>query len=339
MLLFCDSFDHYATADVGLKWTVPGPQGGLTIGAFGRNSTNGMHCQNDNGGPRKALPASVATLVAGVAFRPQQFGANTRVISFIDGSTEQIELWFNALQKLEVRRGATLLATSTTVLSLATYYYLEFKATIHPSAGAYEVRINNIAEAALTASGVNTRSSANSTADSVAVCVGQFTAQGTGWDFDDFYVCDTSGAQNNDFLGDIRVQYIAPTGAGATTQFTPSTGANWQNVDDAAPDGDTTYNSDATPGDIDTYAMSNLVSTAGSVKAVQTLISARKDDAGVRTIAPVVRHGGVDYPGTNVNIGNTYTFYREVMELNPGTGVAWTVADVNAAEFGVKEVA
>ena len=46
-LLFMDSFDHYATADITEKWTtIPTVLGGTpqapAIGAYGRNSTNGL---------------------------------------------------------------------------------------------------------------------------------------------------------------------------------------------------------------------------------------------------------------------------------------------------------
>jgi hypothetical protein len=42
--------------------------------------------------------------------------------------------------------------------------------------------------------------------------------------------------------------------------------------------------------------------------------------------------------GTTVVLGASYAYYREITEINPLTSSAWTIADVNGAEFGVKLV-
>ena len=64
-LLFMDSFDHYATADITEKWTAS--TGTFAIGAYGRNSTNGLRIPSDTS------PASVQTSVLGsVALGPHR---------------------------------------------------------------------------------------------------------------------------------------------------------------------------------------------------------------------------------------------------------------------------
>ncbi len=58
-----------------------------------------------------------------------------------------------------------------------------------------------------------------------------FTPGGVGMQIDDLTFCDSTGSAPYDgFLGNVRVQALLPAGAGASTQFTPSTGSdpNWQ---------------------------------------------------------------------------------------------------------------
>jgi len=82
----------------------------------------------------------------------------------------------------------------------------------------------------------------------------------------------------------------------------------------------------------------NLSTTGGSVFAVQTVLAARKDDAGVRQIAPVIRQSTTDYDGTTVTLSSTYDQYRQIYPQDP-TATNWTIANVNADEFGVKTIA
>lgn len=340
-LLFCDSFDHYATAQVAFKWTsVLSLTGGtLSIAAVGRNGTNGLSLNRNDAGLRKILPASKATLYIGSGFKfaSQNNAGGQYVFAFEDALSEQVSVRLMTNFKLAFFRGATQVAVGSTVLSAGVYYYIEFMTTINNVTGAYEVRINGVTE--LVASGVNTRTTANNSADSVRLGL-QTNAGDASFVYDDLYVCDSLGGVNDGFLGDVRVQALVPNGAGATTQFTPSAGANWQNVDESTPNDDTDYNSDATPGDIDLYTFTDLTPTSGSVKGIQVCLWARKDDAGVRTIAPMVRDSAVNYVGPSHNIGTTYTYYMDPYDKNPGTAAAFTFAELNTNDqFGVKLVA
>ena len=344
-LLFCDSFDHYASGDFLEKWTHRFTTT-TTIGAVGRNGTNGMTVVLDaggDGGVRKVLPAAKATLVAGMSFKPLTLTVDIVPILAFDDQTvpgEQISVRFNPFtNKLLVSRNGTTLATGATVLTLGVAVYIEFKATIHDTAGAYTLRINEAVE--LTASSINTRGSgANNSADAVRIGFsGAGLGSGNVGDFDDFYVCDTLGSENTDFLGDVRVQCLFPDGAGATTQWTPASGPNYSNVDESAPDDDTTYVATGTAGNIDTYTMTNLSASTGTVKGVQTVLSARKDDSGTRTIAPVFRIGVTNYAGTTVTMNTAYSYHLEMYQVSPATAVAFTIAEVNGLEFGPKLVA
>jgi hypothetical protein len=125
---------------------------------------------------------------------------------------------------------------------------------------------------------------------------------------------------------------------GAHSQFGVSSGsAHYSLINEATPDGDTSYVTDSTPGHYDTYVFDDIDSGA-TVYGVQLNLYARKDDAGTRQIAPVIRHSGTDHDGTTVTLGTSYGFTRELHDKDP-TGTDWTPSTVNANEYGVKEVA
>lgn len=143
-----------------------------------------------------------------------------------------------------------------------------------------------------------------------------------------------------DITGQPRLGGLFPDGAGATSAWTPSAGANWQNVDETTPDDDTTYNESATVGNIDTYTMQNLPGAASSVVCVAVTIYIKKTDANARTVAAVLRIGGTDYiHATSKGVPGDYAFLQWIWLVSPATGVAFTVAEVNALEAGIKVTA
>ena len=332
-LLFCESFDWSTTsADYLAKWAGGLAGGSVIVGAGGRNGSNGMNY--DNGALTKGV-GTPATFISGFAYKWGSAGARVFGVAY-DGASLQDDLYVDATGLLSVRRGGSVvLATSTRAIALSQFYFIEWKVFIHASAGTVEVRVND--EVWISATGLNTQATANAYVTSVGIAAPGGSSLQT---FDDFYICDTTGTANTTFLGDIRVQAILPTGAGATTGWTPSAGANYQNVDEAAENGDTDYNSTATAGAIDTFAMGNVSPSTGSVKGVQHQPVVRKDDAGTRTVAPIARIGATDHvAGAGVNVNTTYAPVVVMAETSPATGAAWTIAEVNAAEFGVKLIA
>ena len=151
----------------------------------------------------------------------------------------------------------------------------------------------------------------------------------------DLYIDDA------DFQGDCRVDTLWPSGAGNYAEWTPAPSGtdNHNNVDDATDqDDDTTHNETGVLNEIDSFAFDNIDAILGSeIKAVAVNLAARKTDAGARKITPLMRMGGSDYLGTEVDIFDTYMTLQEVFE-NPldAPSEAWEDSDVNDAEVGLK---
>jgi hypothetical protein len=339
-LLFMDGFDHYVTANMGMKWTSVTANSG-TLPAIttnlGRRSGGaalfaGGYAQN----MKKVLPASVSTLITGFAFQASIApAANVGVCWWIDGSTTQLTLVVTTDLRLAVYRGAsggTLLGqTSANAIATGAYAYIEFKATFHGSAGTAEVRVNGTV--VLTLAGVNTIMSGNASANALALGSDITPPGAPSWYFDDLYVLDTTGSANNTYLGDARIDALLPNADGTYTAFTPSSGStHYTLVNESAPD-TTSYVASATVGAKDTYQMQDL-GTTNTIAAVQVSNAAVKDNTAARSISNLVRSGSTDYTGASTALTTTYAYYSTVLETDPATSAAWTQTGVNGMQAG-----
>lgn len=321
-LVFVDSFDHYTT--LAQKWDASSGTIDAAYGRFGKGL-----CVTQNAVVHKAT-ANMQTWFVGLAFKTGTQWPNDYFLALRDSGALQVEVRINTAGQLVAARNGTALATVEAPLAFSTWYYIELAAYIHDTAGTLTVRVNGAS--VITLSGVDTKNTANAYANQLAL---RSPNNGNALTMiDDLYICDGAGSTNNSLLGDCKVVALLPSGAGASTDWTPSAGANYECVDEATPDDDTTYVSSATAGHKDTYALGDL-SGSGTVYGVQALYRVRKDDAGTRTVKSVLRSGaGTEANGTSNNVGDTYGYYADVFDAEPG-GAAWTVAKVNDAQAGV----
>lgn len=343
-LLFVDSFDHYASGDFLSKWTSIVSTAPTISSGNGRNGTNCLRNTTVGSGGRqshKTVGGTSDTLIIGFAMRQANLpvvGQRT-FLELRENSTSHINVRLETSGLISVYRSTTLLGTSSAGFTANTYAYFEIKAKVHNTTGTVDVKLNETS--VLSLSGIDTQNGGtgflNAFFLSTEMSSGSDTA-GQNIDWDDLYVCDSAGSVNNTFLGDVRITCLTPSGAGNSAQFTPSTGSNYQNVDDSTPDGDATYNSSATVGNKDTFAFTDPAA-GGTIKGLQFASYAKKSDAGSRSLAHVTRHSGTDYDEATVALGTAYAFVMQIQELNPGTAAAWTVSDLSNAEFGYKVAA
>ncbi len=325
MLLHMDGTSHYATADilsVG-KWC---EDGGATV-----VSTN----------PRRAETKSVLTASGNLTTTPLAAPLNYLVLGFavrsstkvltvklMSGSVVQLCLYWNG-NTLSVYRGdlATLLATMSVeaLLFSNNWYFITFAAKIHDSTGTFTVHLGDDALAALTKTNQDTKPGTTLGIDRVRFV-------GAGNQLTDLYLDDET------IHGNCIVDALYPVDAGEYAQWTPSTGANWQNVDDPdAPDGDATQNSTAELSAMDTFAMTNLRARTGSVvKGVGVTLVGRKDCVAARAVVPVVRVSDTEYASVDALAlsADSYTGKQWLWDENPYTSASWEQAEVNAMEIG-----
>jgi hypothetical protein len=339
-LEFMDGFDHYSNiTNVWRKWdTNAWTAGGgvsLPAGRFGGNAL-ASNSNAGTGGLTQGQLSSVTTRTVGFAYWLPGYipAAGTNLLQFLDSGSEQISVRYGAAGTLIVSRNGVTLGTSTLSLIANTWYYIEFQTTIDPSAGAYTLKVSGATW--LSATGVNTRATANSSTN--GLLFGNHSSN-----LDDLYVLNSAGTANNTFLGESRILTTEPSGddtaaPGTNLLWTPNSGTNhYTRVNEGSPDDDTSFVSTSTPGQIDTYTFPAIAPT-GVIAAVQVCLCERKDDAGARVTSTEYRSAaGTNYDGTNqFTLNSAYRIDRQIYEVDPATGSAWVVTGLNGGEFGVK---
>lgn len=361
--IFCDSFDHYAIADIERKWSkiIPGPGSGgaqpvrtITL-EEGRRSTDALKLfvsmgATTSGGSQslRQVFAAESTLIFGFAFKQTWSGSlsattnstSTNNIWRLD-SLGDTQLWarLNLDNTISILRGntaSTVLGTTSFALNDSLYFYLEFKIVIHNTTGSVEVRRDGMTILSLT--NIDTLH-VDATVNSLVLgnpSVGN-SSSAAFW-YDDFYLLNGSGSTSNDFLNDVRIDAMYPNAEGNTIQWTPSTGTdNSALVDEAEFNGDTDYNSTGVVNNKDTLAFPNAPVSGAEYKAVQINMMCRKEDSGPAAVKAVIRLGGVDYLGAERGVAIDYRDAFEIFDRTPDDAGVWTSGDIDGAEFGYQK--
>lgn len=226
----------------------------------------------------------------------------------------------------------TVLGTSAALAIVAgTYQHLECYFDI-ADAGHFEARVNGVT--VLSLSGVDTKATAIAGASAAELV----RSRGVGGYYADFYHTDTTGTNNNDWLGDIQWVRVDPNLDKAATDWTRNTGAtDFSAINQTTPDGDTTYVQATASGQVSQFGCSNLPALTSEVVAVIVKSMVKKVDSGDANY----KHGLVSDPagapsttyGADRPITTAYTYYNDVFETDPKTGVLWLPAAVNAADL------
>jgi hypothetical protein len=222
------------------------------------------------------------------------------------------------------------LATSSSALSLDTFYYIESSVDITGSTitlykdGSNWFSVPNVAPAALT----------EATIDAI-----KFSG---GITIDDLYLTNNNSTR----LGSIKIDAVVPNANTSLTRTNPWT-ANYTNVDEcyqANHDGTTTYDvsNTASPSSV-SYNFTDASSM--SLYGIQSCcwVSAYKitGSPGNITFSAITNVSGTDYEYATTKIlapnsPAVWSLLRGVWENNPATSTSWTTSTYNSAEFGVK---
>jgi hypothetical protein len=273
-----------------------------------------------------------ATCVLGVAVKINAHPSTQRdLLQLYENSNRGMNIKLNPDGTLTIENNVTDLGTTTSSLTINTWYYIEFKVLTNNTTGTAEIKVNGTSWLALTNQDTQPGTNAYHTAFQFQPPFGVTTL------YDDVYFLDGSGSANNDFLGNRKVLALDPDSAGDTTQWTPSAGSNYQNVDDGALcDEDTTYNETSTSTDQDLYNYDALPSTVTQVHGLQ-INNETRVTAGSMQLASVIKTGTTTDVGSNDSItSTTYVSTQRVSEQDPDTASAWTKSGVDGAQFGIK---
>ncbi len=260
------------------------------------------------------------------------------VFQLIDGSTVQSSVNLQPNGELQARKssgGTSLGFTTGARIRAGVWNYIEIKIKVHASTGTVDIKVNGVSVMSVT--GKNTDQAASSQATKVALCGATSTNQST---FDDFYVCDKGGSDNNTFLGPQKVTTIFATGDHGTNQWTPNSGSNhYDRVNENPHDTNTSYVSDAAtlPGDIEEWDYADTGSEITAIKGIMVNTVFENDLVTLHHLINHVKSNGTtsDDAGNSGQNG-TYITSSYLLEDDPHTAALWTKTNLDAALFGVK---
>lgn len=330
--VFCDSFD--TTQTFLQKWSSGGGNYN-TNPEFVRSGTQSFQPQPVGFGsiPRINF-ANRTVLIVGAAYYGQTTTGG-QLWGFFNNSAGQeygglIPLGDGSI-RLEDYNGNPLIDSAPGVLSANKFFYIEEKVNlVSGSTGSCEVRVNG--QTVLTYTGTGMAEPGNDGADG-------FLLQGSlilNVYFDDFYLIDDTGGVNDDFLGAVQVFAIYPDEDETPLEFTPLTGSNFSEVNQAPPPGDASYVSGATPGLIDQYhyTISGPVG-AYVIKFLQHSLCCKLDAAGSHTVGSRINSTTLDTVQVGSNsVGSDYAYAIFPWDTNPNTGMPFAPVDFSTTFLG-----
>lgn len=340
-LLLMDGFDTYADVDdmVRAGWVREAASSNILHTTGGRYGGGAIESNTNTLLWVRGLPSLVAaggTLIVCFAYWHDGAGGATNTILELRTTLGASLARFThdtAGAITSNPQSGTALGPTGNVITPNVWHWLEFKITLGTGAadGAIQIRVDNSLIASYTTIDTNT-------GDPVAgVKIGG--SSGTHY-VDDLVIMDGTGSTLNDFIGDSKIETLMPNGEGAVMDWSYNVGGTgWQAVDEGTPDDDTSYIFSTTPGQEARFTFANLSEDPDTIHGVQVRYSAKKADAGPRTVRSVINSSTVENTGVTYGLALAYSArHADFFELNPNGSVAWTFAAVNAVEAGVEVV-
>ena len=285
------------------------------------------------------------TWVVGFAVNITSSPSQDSKIRFVKNVTEQIRLELDDdagnsafLVKLVHPTNGTL--ASQGGYGYGIWHYFEIKVTVDPTTGSYELRHNE--STVFSGSGVDTADEGTAGAE-----IFEFDKNaGSTERWDDIYIIDSTGTQNNDFLGDSVIEAIMPTSDGASSQWTPSSGVDhYALVDDVATGGgsadEATQVTSDTVGHIDLWGYSDISFITGTIHGIAVLTQIAMDVVGTRDVRVKYRADSTTQYNFDTHSISSLSFetFVNIQEQDPDAGPgSWQNAALDGAQFGVEVV-
>lgn len=227
----------------------------------------------------------------------------------------------------------TLIAASDPIITANSWQHIEAKIIADAVVGSCEVRVNgvtvlNVTDIDLGSSGC-TQISFGMPAGKIGNSLNAF--------IDDIVTWNDDGDDNNDFLGQQRVETIWTVGDEAASDWVRNTGADdYAAIDDNPPDEDTTYLSGDT-GNISEFSLGTLPPETEEIRGVYVPTMGKLIAAGVGNVQTSLVSGADVSEGPDQTFTTAYTYWGSVHEFDPATDLRWTKAGLEAAILRIEK--
>ena len=332
------------------------PASGLSVAAPGRYSYGRQLRANSSSPSFLNVGAAVTELIFEADFLAVNLDPSSGAKGFLEfRSSDGATHLFLAIQsplvagfgKVEVRNSAGTVLGSESGHSIpqGAWVHIGFRMLISDTVGEAEVRIDGNATPVINLTNQDTKNNAG-LAD---VQLFRVRRPGFSGDFniDNMIAMDTTGGADDDFKGPARVFFGMPSADG-TVAWSPNSGSlNWDRVDEVPPDEDSTYVSAASAALVDALDVptwTGVLSATADIPGAKVTLLARRDDVGSPTVRPALRIASTKYTNsTAVAIPDAYydpdSGIEAYFDADPSDAGAWTIAKLNATDWGYERVA
>jgi hypothetical protein len=326
-IIWMDGPDHYGTDN---SLCVQGPYAECTFSLTQNNGPLGVGAvfqANTLGDPvviRKVLPGLRSAVGHGARYNyyVNLPGSNRHnmICQWRDISNNPMfTLWTLSTGALQLVSGATggTIYTTDPLLVAQSWQHVEAYISTGATTGSFRLGIDSV-----TVVDVDGLSSLGGYPDPA---IAQIVVSGglSGSDnfrFRDWYIWDTSGSLNNSGMqGDRQVLTSFPTGDGAATDWTPSSGSEgWELIDGNPPD-DTAWISANEADQTSNFDFGDVDTDITSISAVMVTSRLWKSDAGIATVNLQMLSSGDTGSGTDQAVSTEKVFYNQIFETDPHT--------------------
>lgn len=340
MLLFMDGFDHYGPVNftgAALRQGVYAETnlgGGGVLPGIARTGAYALLIQADNdAGVRRVLTeGDVETCGVGYAFSLGGLPTDSSSLGLLQWRTDSnailASLLVSSIGQVILQRGGRggeEIARSNVCIYADSYQHFE---AVRSPAG-IEVRINGVtvlnnANPGLPGNPAQVKIGTNGVA-----LTGMLNSPMT---VDDLFCWSGEGPNNNDFLGDVKVFTRMPTSDGPVQEWEPSiAGPGFAMIDNVPPLDATEYLSAPPASGIrrSEFGIADFPEEIVSVRGVFLATRAFKTDAGNAKVRTGVQVDAAETLNAEHALSQAPVWYGDVFELDPSTGLAWSVDNLN----------
>ncbi len=259
-------------------------------------------------------------------------------------TASEAKLVMTLTNQIQIQKGGagSIVATSAAnVFDDDSWHYLEYKTDFNTSGtGSYEVKMDGVSILSGTAStavtsgsipaGLQIYSPDNATDSQAEIMM-----------YDDWYICDTTGTENNDFLGPINIYHRPLKATASDVDWANYAGESIVSSLNPNPDKDDSTGIEAidTSGQAVNFTIEEYNGPGGDIVGVKVDTRVKtKDGFQAIGITHYVESGGisetVDMPKVFDN--THWTGYTSVYGTDPNTNTLWTASGVNEAYYGIE---
>ena len=318
-----------------LFWSLVG--GSVAITTTAANVRSGSAAYRFSSGSQycnKNLPSALSEFYFKLGYkRDGATSGGTRIPAWFATSTELGSIRLNTTTHfLEHYVGTTLTTMGTIQIPLSAHCVVEVHVKIGDAPnGIVQTKVDGILD-------IDFAGDTKPGADTAANMLQVYSMISNGMNIDDLALNDTSGGVDDSWCGDGRVGMQTPNAAGDVTGLTPSSGNNYECVDDFPNDGETSYVRDIVIDDYDLYNLTPCGLTDVEILRVWAEARAREENA----VGGLCRLGLKTEATEYWSAADLFllTSYAPVVgtrhSVNPNTSLSWTIEQLDALQAGFK---